>query len=88
VALEREIGAIADADEVSSFLARVVAAAKSSLEDAADIAESRLPRSLKAADRKAVRGAIEEAHKRALDGLAELLRGDDDEAEEPTGDEK
>jgi hypothetical protein len=82
IALEKELGSIADGDEVARFLKRQVATAKALLDETADKVDSRLPGKIPPAVRMRIRQAIEEVIAETLNSLAELAVGDQDQAEE------
>jgi hypothetical protein len=88
VELERELGTIGDTETWAAFCRRVVAATKAQLEEVADRTLARLPGKIDAATRKIIRKAIEQTVADALNTIAELIAGDDDEAEDLADDEE
>jgi hypothetical protein len=82
VELERDLGTIGDTEAMALFCRRVVNAAKSQLEEAADRTLSRLPGKIDAATRKIIRKAIEQTVSEALNTIAELVAGDADDDED------
>lgn len=82
IALEKELGSIADGDEVARFLQRQIATAKALLDETADKVDSRLPGKIPPPVRLRIRQAIDEVIAETLNSLAELAVGDQDLVEE------
>lgn len=78
--LEERLGRLVEADAVERFLLRVVNTAKASLEPLADKVVALLPAKTKGSVRTAVRKRVDDEVRGAFDLFAELLRGDEDEA--------
>jgi hypothetical protein len=84
VALEKELGSIADCEAIARFQARQVATAKALFGEAPDKVDSRLPGKLAQPVRLRIRQALEEVIAETLNALAELAAGDLDDAEDFT----
>lgn len=79
LALEKELGHLVDAEEVARFSERVVSSAKSILEPLPDQIAAALPAKTRRQTKAAVRERAAEIVEAALETLAELTRGDDDD---------
>jgi phage terminase Nu1 subunit (DNA packaging protein) len=82
VELEKELGTIGDTAKMEAFCRRVVAAVKSQLDELADRVNARLPAKFPAEVRKINRKVINESVADVLNTAAELVAGDQDDAED------
>jgi hypothetical protein len=82
ISFERELGSLLDRGQTERFLRRMITTAKALHEEMADKVDSRLPGSVPADVRKRIRQAVEEVVAEAMNALAEVSMGDQDETED------
>lgn len=86
--LERELATIADAAEIEKFLLRTISTVKAILGELPDKLLSRLPGKINRETRQKSRAAAVEVVGDALNAIAELIAGDQDETEDLPDDEE